>query len=202
MRETEGIPEKMKAMNRIAAIYGIVLIIISPIRCKTIKKEMQFAHKVSYSGITKPSIESSNKIDKEITYEIYFTIEKDEKCLKLTIQSIAEYEGIVKDEKIVKTYFIVEKAIDISRFVSEESQKSPKVKEDIPKIAYSEIGKNFDLRWNRKRDLLICTSGEDPIKKLNKSSYRIRFTTFMKDNFSFTITAYSNQKITFIEKAE
>lgn len=201
MRVTEDITAMIKAMNRIASLYVIVLIIISPIGCKTIKKEMQFAHKVSYSGITNPSIESSNKIDKEKTYEIYFTIEKDEKCLKLTIQSIAEYEGILKDEKIVKTYFIVEKAIDISRFAREESRKSP-TKKDIPKIAYSEIGKNFDHRWNRKRDLLICTSIDDPIKKLNTSKYRIRFTTFMKDNFSFTITAYSNQKITFMEKAE
>ncbi len=189
-------------MNRIAIIYIILLIILSPIRCKTVKKEIEFAHKKSFSGVTEPSIESKSRIDKEKTYEIYFKIKEDEKCIKISMKSSVQYESIVKDEKSVKTYFIVEKAIDISKFIKEEPRESSKtVNRDIQKTAFSEIGRNFDYRWNRKRSVLICTVGEDPIKKLDKLSlYRIRFTIFMKYNFSFTITVNSDQKIIFIKK--
>jgi hypothetical protein len=191
-------------MNRIAIISIILLIILSPISCKTIKKEITFANKRSYSGVTESSIESKNMIDNEKAYEIYFKIEEDENCIKVSMKSKVQYESIVKDEKSVKTYFIVEKAIDISKFIKEEPQESSKtVKRDIQRTAFSEIGRNFDYRWNRKRSILICTSKEDPIKKLDKSSlYRIRFTIFMKYNFSFTITVNSDQKIIFIKKLE
>lgn len=141
----------------------------------------------SYKGITTNEIESKAKIDKGRTYEIPFTIEKQEKCLNISITSII-FDTVFNKEEIVKTYFIVEKAIDISHYKNINSKK----------FALSEIGRNFNNNWEIKKEIVICSSDNDPIKKINKSLYRIRFTIFRQEDFRFKIKILSMNKIHFL----
>ena len=90
----------------------------------------------------------------------------------------------------MKIFFLVEKAIDISRFMNANGKK----------FVLSEIGRNFDYNWKRKKEIIICSSRVDPIKKFDKAIYRIRFTTFREEDFHFMIKIHSKDKINFLEK--
>ncbi len=164
------------------------------ISCATAKKEISYSRKKAYTGVTNPSLESKKTIDRGKTYLIYFKLKEKDKCVKFSIHSRVPIESVGEKEKIVKTYFIVEKRIDISSFYREEDTSA--------KYTYSEIGRNFDHVWNRKQQLTICTVPGDPIKKFDTGIFRVRFTTFTDEDFRFKIILYSNKEVAFMEQAE
>lgn len=140
-------------------------------------------------GKTNNETQSREKIDKENTYEKYFIIKNNEKCIKIIITSTI-IDDVFKREKKVKTYYIVEKAVNVSRFRDAGGKR----------YIFSELGRNFDANWNIKKDALICSSDTDPIKKLDKNIYRIRFTTFSKEDSNFKIELSSDNAIDFLDK--
>ena len=179
------------AMGYRISNYSLLLIIpLLFIMCQSGEKKISFLHANSFRGKTEKKFESKGKIDNYKTFEIYFKLKKQEECLKFAIQSRTTNEDILIDERVIKTYFIIEKRVNIEKFTTASSER----------VIYYELGKNYDYRWYRKRELMICTSKGDPLKKLNSSIYRIRFTTFMDKELKFMITINSNNKIEFIEQ--
>lgn len=165
----------------------ILIILFFLIQCTSSEKPA-YNNKNSYNNTTQKAFESDDKIDRWKTYEIFFKLSKDEECININLSSQIFDEAINKNINF-KTYFIVEKAVDISKFISDK------------KIVYSEIGNNFDNSWNTKQEIEIRSSEMDPIKKLkNSSTYRIRFTTFRDLNFNFSILIFSKNSITLTEK--
>lgn len=162
--------------------------------CASVKREISYSQKKAYTGVTNPSLESKKTIDRGKTYMVYFKLKEKDKCVKFSIHSRVPIESVGEKEKVVKTYFIVEKRIDISRFYREEDTST--------QYTYSEIGRNFDHVWNRKQQLTICTVPGDPIKKFDTGIFRVRFTTFTNEEFRFKIILYSNKAVTFMEQIE
>jgi hypothetical protein len=185
--------------NNSTSVMGRVLLIpivlhAALFSCATAKKEISYSQKKTYTGVTNPSLESNKAIDRGKTYMIYFKLKEKDKCVKFSIHSRVPIESVGEKEKVVKTYFIVEKRIDISSFYREEDTST--------KYTYSEIGRNFDHIWNRKQQLTICTVPGDPIKKFDTGIFRVRFTTFTDEDFRFKIILYSNKEVTFMEQGE
>ena len=166
----------------------ITLMIFLFVQCRS-TNVITFKNTKKYMGKTNNETQSREKIDKENTYEKYFIIKNNEKCIKIIITSTI-IDDVFKREKKVKTYYIVEKAVNVSRFRDAGGKR----------YIFSELGRNFDANWNIKKDALICSSDTDPIKKLDKNIYRIRFTTFSKEDSNFKIELSSDNAIDFLDK--
>lgn len=162
----------------IAAFFAAVTLV----SCALTEKS-KIHHKTSvYSGVSGGIKANTKTIDSPATREIYFILPQPEECIQIGIaaKNLSEDSPYIK--KTERIYFIVEKAIDISRFNIKGRQ-----------FEFSEISRNFDNSWAPKNNVLICSSGSDPIKKLDSSVYRIRFTSFTKDMYAFDIRIISDR---------
>lgn len=135
----------------------------------------------SSSGLTI----SSDKIDKGITYELFFYLEKGVKCLTIDINAIYIPETFPTEGIPKKTYFIVEKIIDIEKYKSEKN------------YAYTQLAQNFNKEWETFNPVQVCGLENDPLSGIDSSNYRIRFTTFESQPVIFMATIYSFEKIIF-----
>lgn len=178
----------LKFYKQFLNIASIYIILLGFLHCKS-ANNINSSNKNTLKGIANKVILSKEKIDKEDTYEVYFTIKNREMCIKIGMSSKI-YDSITRNGKIVKTFFIVEKVVDISQFNDRRGEK----------IVFSELGRNFDHNWEREKDITICSSKVDPIKRLDKNIYRIRFTTFMKKEFNFEVSLFSKNKIDFYKE--
>jgi hypothetical protein len=159
--------------------------------CKT-SQEYIYKFNLTEKGDSKDIIASKEKIDGTNAYETYFKLDKAVKCLKISISATAFADSFGKKQVVLKTYFTLEKALNIVNF-----------KAGKDKYLFSELGRNFDQQWDRSRDITVCSSDEDPIKKLDsKSVYRIRFTPFTGENFSYQIKISSDEKALFLKNLE
>jgi hypothetical protein len=158
-------------------------LIFSIVFCHSAPGVNEFNNRNFLKGITSRKIEIEEKIDTGKTYEVFFTISEKEECIKINVNAVYMDET-TQNEASAKTFFIVEKALDISRFG--DSKK---------KVLFAELGRNFDFSWNRERDVLICSSDSDPIKKLKKDIYRIRFTAFRDQDFNYEVNVFSKKKL-------
>src|SRR4030042_877526 len=127
-------------------------------------------------------------IDNYETFVIHFRLAKDAPALSVGIS--AEYVAdITGAKKTRKTYFIVEKIIDMSQF-----------KNANLKYLYAELGRNFDAEWNREREITLVSNKIEPFKNLDAgSTYRTRYTTFSNANFEYIITINPDCGVTFID---
>jgi hypothetical protein len=165
----------------------VLLIFIFLMQCRSIDKSAYKNNNI-FKGDSIREIESKEKIDNWKTYEIFFTLNGNEDCIKLNLSSDI-YDAVINKNTTIKTYFIVEKAIDISKFSLDK------------KSMFSEIGRNYDYNWNTKQEFDVCSSKSDPIKTLNKNNnFRIRFTVFKDINFKYAINIFSNQSVIITDK--
>lgn len=151
------------------------------------RREYQISAKKSFSSAE--IRHAGDPIDRYPAFAQHFRLEKEIEAMTVGIS--AEYVAdITGAKKTKKTYFIVEKRIDMSRFAS-----------ITRKDLYAEIGRNFDAEWNREKELTLISDTSDFFKKLDAEAiYRIRFTTFSPDPVDFTITIEADCGITFIEE--
>ncbi len=163
-----------------ALICGFMILPV--LFCRSMPGASDFAARNTLKGSSSEKIRTADRIDTGKTYEVFFVINEDEECIKVNINAIYMDE-VAQTEMSAKTYFIVEKAVDISRFG------------DAKKRMFTELGRNFDFSWNRERDALICSSESDPIKKLKKDIYRIRFTIFRDEEFGYEVNIQSENNI-------
>jgi hypothetical protein len=165
-------------MHRITHAVLLVLFLMSPL-CGTGGNIVKFVHESAFSSKTRDLIKSNDRIDREKTWQVFFLLVKPEDCIKIIFKSsLPDTTGKTAP---VKTFFIVEKIIDISRFNKKGG------------VMYSEIGRNFDSSWSEAGEIMLCSSKTDPIKILSKAAYRIRFTALTAENFTFEVTVKSNR---------
>ena len=184
-------PYLFKLFIKITLFFLSLLLILSLTQCNSFKNKI-FPNINKYQRSSKNGLNSKEKIDKEKSYEVYFMLTKKEDCLKFQIISkIVNLSINSLSTKIMPTFFIVERAININGFKGIKDKK----------IVFSEIGRNFDAIWKWKNEIVICSSKKDPLKKLHIGLYRIRFSIFNKNNFDYEITVFSNNKISFLDKS-
>jgi len=139
-----------------------------------------------FTGSSRNMTRAAESIDGYVTRELFFTLSKKVNCI--TVKATAEYTPyqFAKEKKIARTFFILERLVDLSRY----GQKNARV--------FTELGRNFSDRWGRQRSVTVCTSLRLPLQRIDsKSVYRIRFTTFLKGTFDYTITVFSDTPVRF-----
>jgi hypothetical protein len=153
------------------------------------------AQKYRHSGVKfirgGEAIQTNDTIDRYATMVAYFRLGNpvDEISVSITAEYVADITGA---KKIKKTYFIVEKIVNMSKYKYRDM-----------KYLYAEIGRNFDADWNREKDLVLLSDKTVPFKALDeKSIYRIRYTTFSTEETDYTITIGANCEVTFIDSVE
>ncbi len=180
----------IKSTSTLTYILIISLILIN---CSTTgKKKKIYLYENSKSGNKFNTEKSDRPIDRGAAFEIYFTLEKPVDCIKIGISSDYISDTFTHEKKYIKTYFIVEQLIDLSKFPGAKSR-----------FTFTEIGKNFNDTWSRKREITICIDPQNPLLKLdNNTIYRIRFTVFRYKNFNYKISIYADCRIKYLKKSD
>ncbi len=183
------ITEKRKKVPFLLTLL-VVLISLHTAGCGSTGGVRVYKHLSRLSGESVKLEYAADDIDTEKAYEVYFRLEKPVDCIKLNIVSKYIPDRFSGKKEHILTFFVLDRLIDLSRFGSHRE-----------KYEASEMGRNFDSAWNRRRDLVICTGPEYPLLKLDeKRVYRLRFTTFRKVNFEYRIDIHADARVIFIEK--
>jgi hypothetical protein len=177
----------MKNLNTIYLLLPVFLILIFQ-ACSGTQTERRYDNKYIKDIPLNSGKISNLLIDNEPTFEIFFKLKEATDCMRITVLSSYYTDTIPKTRIAAKSFFILEKLVDISQF-----KKSEK------KALYTEIGKNFDTQWTQNPVLNICTQPEEPLGKLDAATfYRLRFSSLSKELFSYKITIESDSEIQFI----
>lgn len=139
----------------------------------------------SFSDSSRVLKRSSETIDKGITYEIFFSMTDSVECITVDLQAVQVPDTFPPDRIPQKTYFNIEKIIDIKRY-----------KTGID-YTYSPMARNYNNEWETFYPVKICGLKDDPLSKLDASTYRVRFTVFNPAPVIFMITVTSDTEILF-----
>lgn len=142
-------------------------------------------NRYSFSDSSTALKRSSESIDKGVTYEIFFSLADSVECITVDLQAVQVQSTFPPDRIPQKTYFIVEKLIDITRYRSAIN------------YTFSPMARNFNNEWETFSPVKICGLKNDPLSKLDSSTYRVRFTVFDPAPVLFMITVTSDSEITF-----
>jgi hypothetical protein len=186
----------MKSMARyprkdLSPLTGIICALLAAVLaagCATGQKERKYKNRTIKKYSSAEAKRTDELIDRYATYVCFFKLDKDADAVSIGITAdyVADITGA---KKIKKTYFIVDKLIDMSRFTNKKMRQ-----------LYAEIGRNFDADWNREKELTLVSSRTEFFKKLDgTSAYRIRFTTFSMEPCDFTITISTDCGVTFTD---
>jgi hypothetical protein len=126
---------------------------------------------------------SEKTLDGQESRELFFQLTAPETCVLLSIKG-SEPSGLVTGgSREIKLYFVVEREIVLPK-----------------QTAYLEIGRNFNRAWEQTTQLRLCTDISDPIQRLDKGAYKIRFSSFDNKPFEVQLAASANHKIVFSPK--
>ena len=203
-------------MKNITLTLSILLLLVS---CSgtTLQKKDPNGDPNIYSDSTSALTISSEKIDKGITYELFFTLEKGVKCLTVDIKAVY-IPGTFPLERIPKkTYFIVEKIISTEILFNCKSQFTNCFilnnlscfnfcamfyNFNTRNYTYTQLARNFNNDWETFNPVQICGLEGDPLSGIDPSNYRIRFTVFESQPVIFMATIFSFEKIIFRESID
>jgi hypothetical protein len=145
-------------------------------------KKIVYTFTDTYSCGPDKKIETQDRIEREITFSVYFRLNRSEECIRVSMsaQKSGE-ENIFLREKDLPMFFVVEKAIDVSKLA-------------VPgqKYMFSELGRNYDVNFKPRRDVEICSQEDSPIKKLDAAVYRIRFSALGPEVFELFTSVFTN----------
>ena len=133
---------------------------------------------------------SKDLIDREKTAEVYFRLEKSVSRIHVSVRALEKMNDFDTDPVPSKTFFIVDKAIDVTRFNPDKGTK----------LVYTELARNFTPSWERELEIDVVSQKDDPILTLDKDSlYRLRFTVFNKGNYTFDISIQADCRVFFTD---
>ncbi len=137
------------------------------------------------------AVRAAAPIDGYGAYVVYFRLGKPVRALTIGISAeyVADITGV---KKYKKTYFIVEKIVDIPRGGGRATRR-----------LYPELGRNYSPDWNREKDITVRSITSEPFRGLDAAHpYQIRYTAFTEDAYYFTITVEADEAVTFIDAIE
>ena len=149
------------------------------------KDESKGRNTYTYGNSTDSINRSSIKIDGAATYELLFSLAGETECFTIEIVSAFLRKEFPISRVPAKTYFIVEKVMNIEKFKSRKKQ------------VFIPLAKNYNSEWDVFSPVKICRMGGDPLSRLSKSDYRIRFTTMRKETAYSIVTINSPRAVKF-----
>ena len=175
-------------MKKTVKIHIIVFLLLLS-GCVTDKKDTELKQTVyTYGSSTETGLKSSDSIDNNVTYQVFFTMDGKAECITVDIESVYLQKSFPIQKIPKKTFFIVEKELKLNYASMKNSYK------------YIPLGRNFNNEWETFSPVKICTIKNDPLSILDNSRYRIRFTTFEKLPVYYVITINSDRQIVISEK--
>ena len=172
---------------RIYAVLAIGSICLFTLSCAT-GSQKKFAFTENRQGPQENFHPSKDLIDREKTAEIFFKLEKPVDRIHITVRAMEKMDDFNTELAPCKTFFIVEKAVDIRRFQSTKGTGT----------VYTELGRNFSSSWEREQDIEIVSRTDDPILSLEeKSLYRVRFTVFTQGPCTFDVSISADCHVLF-----
>jgi hypothetical protein len=134
------------------------------------------------------AVRTNDRIDRYATFVSYFRLGKDVESFNISVTA-ENVSDILGTKKTRRAYFIVEKVIDMTRL------KNP----NLTRL-HAELGRNYNSDWNRETDITLVSSREAPFKNLDADSlYRVRYTAFANEIFTFIVTIKADCAVTFVE---
>lgn len=172
---------------RIAAAILLISVTII-LSCATgPKKTFRFTQNVQ--GPVEKFHTSKDLIDREKTAEIFFRLEKPVDRIHVAVKAVEKMDDFNDELAPCKTFFIVEKAIDVTRFQSSGTAR-----------VYTELARNYTTSWEREQEIDVLSIPDDPILTLEeKSLYRIRFTVFTAGSCTFDVSISSDCQVIFLD---
>lgn len=138
-----------------------------------------------YINSTKNLELSRDKLEESQAYEIYFTLDRTVECMSIALETVTVPVDVARDSVPVKSFFIVEKVMNVIT-ASDKTQK-----------AFIQLGRNYNSQWEVHNPLKICGNINDPVSRLDKSLFRVRFTTFDTNPVYLTITVFTDANVYF-----
>ena len=166
-------------------LFFIILISCTSSGVEIKQNELKNASEFSYS--TENMKRSGESIDNGITWEIFFMPETALECIGVELDTVYLRKKFPVQTIPQKSYFIVEKILAVP------GKKSGKK-------VYIPLGRNFTDNWELHSPVRICGRRDDPVSSIDRSVYRLRFTTFDTLPVSFTVTVYSDSAVKFALK--
>jgi len=157
-----------------------VIIITSFISCTSSVIKKETTQEYSFTAQSTTLTKSKDRIDNTATYEAYFELADNTRCIEISVIAIDQYN------KRVRCGYILESEVDTSRFPKKPLQP-----------VFTEIAKNFDVNWRFQSNIVFCSDQTDPLKRLNKGNYRLKITAFSDKMFTFTIQIKSSVPVAF-----
>ncbi len=145
-------------------------------------QDRDYVFKNYYRGASTRELLSKEKMDNRPSYEVFFSLEKPEECIRITVSARNRAVNSTFMDPSVRACFVVEKVLDVARFNLRTGN-----------TLYVEMGRNYDINWKPEREAVVCTVKDFPLKKLTPGLYRIRLTSFEAADFSFSIAIASNE---------
>ncbi len=140
--------------------------------CSSLFKRPDYELQASLKKTSDSTETADSLIDNSTTYQCYYILSRPESKLRISMNAAGNSEEL-------QPYFIAEKYYKLTINA-------------VDLDSYTEIGANHDSDWTIQQPLEIIPSPEDPLIALNTGIYRIRFTVFSEEPFSYTITIGSN----------
>ncbi len=172
-----------------ALLIICALLVLSVSGCTANLREKSYRNTAVSAVPLEKAVRTNDRIDRYATYVSYFRLGKDVESMRVGVT--AEYVADIMGTKKTRTsYFVVEKIIDMSRLKNKNLTR-----------LHSELGRNFNSDWNRDLEITLASNKSEPFKSLDAVSlYRVRYTAFAEENFTFTVTIQADCAVTFVEE--
>jgi len=169
-----------------ALLPALVFILLLYTGCSRSARDI-YRFSNSHKGQSTQLTLSKDLIDSGRTYELYFRLEKEVRCIEVNLVCSVLKNQFTGERMMISSCYLVERVIDIRSF--------SKIKADY---MFSEIGRNYDENWNCNRTTRICSSRKDPIRTFSPDSlYRIRLTSFNSADFDYRLMVKADTRIKF-----
>jgi hypothetical protein len=143
-----------------------------------INPEKQFKFKKEFSIKNQDLERSPDRMDNYATYQIAFELTTDLNDLYLKISKSSVYDPAASK----MLYFIMDKSINTAHF------------KDGPPVSFIEIYRNYNANWAVEK-VDYFKSQQDPLGRLTRGTYRIRFTDFTEIKNDYKLIFYSDGEI-------
>ncbi|MFW6366646.1 MAG: hypothetical protein ACOC2H_09280 [Spirochaetota bacterium] len=134
-----------------------------------------------YSGTSSETLSPDIPIDTGATYAAYLVLVAPEGRVRISMNASAVTDDTVPEDGKLLPYFIVEKYHTLT---TEESVSE----------MFTVIGANHDSDWTIRTPVELRSPDDDPLAVLTDGIYRIRFTVFSDDPFTYEITVSTNHE--------
>lgn len=169
----------------------VLSLFLGPVMCFSCSSgqiDRVYRHTITREIPVQSAMISKDAIDGTKTYEIQFRLKEPADCVKIGINSSYKIDSLPSKTMSARTFFIVERVLDISQFKETKSE------------IYILMGKNYTTQWEHRPAITICPPEDDPLQRLDsKSLYRIRFSALLGIDFIFTVTINSDTPVEIIQ---